>query len=66
LGAIFLPYKDDRRDLPGGNFGRFIWGTSMWPNEYVGDTSYVKYYASWNGQYHAIHKDVTRAFGRLY
>jgi hypothetical protein len=35
-----------------------------WPD--AGDTGYVKYYASWNGQYHAIHKDVTRAFGRLY
>lgn len=39
---------------------------STWPDEYVGNTGYVKYYASWNGQYHAIHEDVTRAFGRLY
>lgn len=39
---------------------------STWPDEYVADTGYVKYYASWNGQYHAIHEDVTRTFGRLY
>jgi hypothetical protein len=35
-----------------------------WPD--AGDTGYVKYYASWNGQYHVIQEDVTRAFGRLY
>lgn len=26
MGAIFLPYEDDRRDLPGWNLGRFVEG----------------------------------------
>jgi hypothetical protein len=43
-----------------------FWEGSTWPDGYVGDTGYVKYYASWNGQYHAIQEPVTRAFGRVY
>jgi hypothetical protein len=28
IGAILLPYEDDRRDLSGGNLGRSIGGTT--------------------------------------
>lgn len=61
-----MPYEDDQRDLPGGNLGRFIRELSTWLDEYVGLTSYVNYYTSWNSQYHAVQEPVTRTFGRLY
>jgi hypothetical protein len=50
----------------GGTLVGSLGDPSTWPDEYVGNTGYVKYYASWNDQYRAIQEDVTRAFGRLY
>lgn len=44
------------------------WGISTWPDGYLvdGDTGNIKYFASWNDQYHLIQKLVTGAFVNLY
>lgn len=63
-GHRFLPYEDDRRDLPGGILGRFlgIYPRGLMDTFVHGDTGYVKYFASWDNEYHAIRKLVNKYF----